>query len=66
VRLLLNFVNFKSVVISSHAPRAIGLALCAQLSDELREVDFLLGANSIAPKAVGAASLPYHSRFMVQ
>jgi biotin operon repressor len=66
VRSLLSFVSFKSVVISSYAPSNLGDSLCSQLHEELPELDFLFGANSIAPKAVGAASLPYHSRFMVQ
>ncbi|MFQ3457986.1 ROK family transcriptional regulator [Bradyrhizobium sp. UFLA01-814] len=66
VQSLLSFVSFKSVLISSYAPARLGQSLIADLRDELPEVDFLLGSNSIAPKAVGAASLPYHSRFMVQ
>ncbi|WP_456781828.1 ROK family transcriptional regulator [Bradyrhizobium sp. USDA 3315] len=66
VQSLLSFVSFKSVVILSYAPTGVGQDLIADLRDELPEVDFLLGSNSVAPKAVGAASLPYHSRFMVQ
>ena len=63
---LLGFVNFKSVVISSYAPPVLGIALCNHLRETLPELDFRWGAVSSAPKAVGAASLPYHSRFMVQ
>jgi hypothetical protein len=66
VRSLLSFVSFKSVVVSSYAPRKLGQTLCSELRDEVPEVEFLYGANSVAPKAVGAANLPYHSRFMVQ
>jgi hypothetical protein len=66
VRLLLSFVSFKSVVVSSYAPSALGERVCSRLHQELPELDFIFGANSMAPKAVGAASLPYHSRFMVQ
>ena len=66
VRSLLSFVSFKSVVVSSYAPSSLGDSLCSQLHEELPELDFIFGANSVAPKAVGAASLPYHSRFMVQ
>ncbi|MDA9438863.1 hypothetical protein XH98_06975 [Bradyrhizobium sp. CCBAU 51745] len=66
VRSLLSFVSFKSVVISSYAPSKLGQTLCSELHGEVPEVEFLYGANSIAPKAVGAANLPYHSRFMVQ
>lgn len=66
VRSLGSFVNFNSVVISSYAPAGLGEGLIAELRDELPDVDFLLGGNPVAPKAVGAASLPYHSRFMVQ
>ncbi|WP_375789824.1 ROK family transcriptional regulator [Bradyrhizobium sp. Pha-3] len=66
VRSLLSFVSFNSVVISSYAPPKLGQTLCSELHEEVPEVDFLYGANSVAPKAVGAANLPYHSRFMVQ
>ncbi|MGY4223150.1 biotin operon repressor [Bradyrhizobium sp. USDA 4503] len=66
VRSLLSFVSFNSVVVSSYAPPKLGEALCSQLHEEVPEVNFLYGANSVAPKAVGAANLPYHSRFMVQ
>lgn len=66
VRSLLSFVSFKCVVISSYAPSKLGQTLCSELHGEVPEVEFLYGANSIAPKAVGAANLPYHSRFMVQ
>lgn len=66
VRSLLRFVSFKSVVVSSYAPTGLGQDLCSHLHEELPDVDFLFGSTSIAPKAVGAASLPYHSRFMVQ
>lgn len=63
---LLSFVNFKSVVLSSYAPAVLAHDLCERLHRELPDIAFLLGPNSTAPKAVGAASLPYHSRFMVQ
>ncbi|MGJ5133472.1 ROK family transcriptional regulator [Bradyrhizobium oligotrophicum] len=66
VRSLLGFVSFNSVILSSYAPQKLGETLCFQLHEEVPEVDFLYGANSVAPKAVGAANLPYHSRFMVQ
>lgn len=66
IRSLLSFVTFKSVVLSSYVPVSLGQSLCAQLHDDMPDVDFLFGANSTAPKAIGAASLPYHSRFMVQ
>ncbi|RZM94052.1 sugar kinase [Bradyrhizobium genosp. SA-3] len=66
VRSLLSFVNFKSVVLSSYAPPVLAHHLCESLHKELPDIEFLLGANSTAPKAIGAASLPYHSRFMVQ
>lgn len=66
VRSLLSFVNFKSVVLSSYAPPVLARDLCERLRKELPDVQFLLGANTTAPKAIGAASLPYHSRFMVQ
>lgn len=61
VRSLLRFVCFKSVVVSSYAPTRLGQDLCSHLHEELPDVDFLFGSTSIAPKAVGAASLPHHS-----
>ncbi|WP_315705846.1 MULTISPECIES: hypothetical protein [unclassified Bradyrhizobium] len=66
VRSLLSLVSFNSVVVSSYAPPKLGETLCSQLHEEVPEVDFLYGANFVAPKAVGAANLPYHSRFVVQ
>ena len=66
VRSLLGFVSFSSVVVSSYAPPKLGQTLCSELHEQMPEVEFLYGAHSIAPKAVGAANLPYHSRFMVQ
>lgn len=65
VQTLLRFVDLKAIVLSSYAPPAVGQALLADLQRALPDMTVHLG-NSVAPKAVGAASLPYHSRFMVQ
>ncbi len=63
---LLSFVGVKSLVLSTYAPPTVSEAIAAALVAALPGITVLVGHNSAAPKAVGAASLPYHSRLMVQ
>jgi len=65
VESLLQFVSVKSLVVSTYAPAEFGARICGDIRDALPGVNILLGGTT-APKAVGAASLSYHSRFMVQ
>ncbi|WP_292450260.1 ROK family transcriptional regulator [Mesorhizobium sp.] len=63
---LTQFVEFKTVVLSSYAPQKIAKALCADISREFANIEALPARVTISPKAVGAASLPFSSRFMIQ
>ena len=63
---LLHFVCVKSLVLSTYAPSSVAESLRAGLSDAMPTMQILLGRPSPTPKAVGAASLPYHSRLMVE
>lgn len=62
---LLQFIELKTVVLSSFVPIEICEALCTLLRQEIPSINAVVGRTSIAPKAVGAASLPFSSRFMV-
>ncbi|TIX39748.1 MAG: sugar kinase, partial [Mesorhizobium sp.] len=63
---LAQFVEFKTVVLSSYAPQKVTKALCADISGAFAEIEALPARITISPKAVGAASLPFSSRFMIQ
>jgi biotin operon repressor len=63
---LIQFVEFKTVVLSSHAPQRIANSLCADINREFANIDALPARVTVSPKAVGAASLPFSSRFMIQ
>jgi len=64
-RSLLQFIELKTVVLSSFVPPEICAALCTLVRHEIPSVNAVVGRTSAAPKAVGAASLPFSSRFMV-
>lgn len=64
-RSLAQFVDIKTVVLSSFAPLAVGESLCNSIEREVPGIHALLGKTSPASKAVGAAGLPFSSRFMV-
>ncbi|MFC0289211.1 ROK family transcriptional regulator [Kaistia hirudinis] len=66
VEALLDFVRVQSIVLSTYAPLAVAELLRAEIAEMLPGIDVQLGRGMISPKAWGAASLPYHSRFMVQ
>lgn len=59
------FVEFETVVLSSYVPTPVCRRLCERLQAMMPEVTALAGTVTPAPKAVGAASLPFSSRFMV-
>ena len=63
---LTQFVEFRTVVLSSYAPQKIAKALCDDISREFADIEALPARVTISPKAVGAASLPFSSRFMIQ
>lgn len=62
---LLQFIELRTVVLSSFVPAAICEALCTLVRQKIPSVNAVVGRTSAAPKAVGAASLPFNSRFMV-
>lgn len=59
------FVEFETVVISSYAPQNICRDICRKLEGRTG-VRTVAGNITGSPKAVGAASLPFSSRFMVE
>lgn len=60
------FVEFETVVISSYAPQDICREICLRLESRLTSIRAIAGNILLSPKAVGAASLPFSSRFMVE
>lgn len=62
---LLQFIELKTVLLSSFVPPEICSELCNLVRQEIPSINAVVGRASAAPKAVGAASLPFSSRFMV-
>jgi hypothetical protein len=60
------FVEVGTVVLSSYAPRQLCQAICDELAKNESGVNAVVGKIGQSPKAVGAASLPYASRFTVE
>lgn len=65
VRSLSQFVDIKTVVLSSFVPIWICEDLCRMLETKLPFIKATVGKTFPAPKAVGAAGLAFSSRFMV-
>ncbi len=65
-RSLAQFVDIRSIVVSSMVPRSLCEAICGDLQRAIPDVRVVSGAIHIAPKAVGAGSLPFISRLTVQ
>ncbi len=63
---LAQFVEIKTIVLSSYAPQDICGAICENLESSLIGVKAIAGSITPSPKAIGAASLPFSSRFMVE
>ena len=63
---LTQFIELKTVVLASYAPARICQGICDDLTSVLPGVRALASGIGTSPKAVGAASLPFSSRFMVQ
>lgn len=59
------FVEVKTVVLSSCAPPGVCRDLCSALRAEVGETEAIASSLAPSPKAIGAASLPLSSRFMV-
>lgn len=60
------FVEFDTVVLSSYAPEEVCRSICRRLEATLTGTKAIAGNITPSPKAVGAASLPFSSRFMVE
>lgn len=60
------FVEFETVVLSSYAPEEICRDICRKLEAAQTGVKAIAGNITPSPKAVGAASLPFSSRFTVE
>lgn len=63
---LKQFVPITSVVLSSYAPQAVCKAICRELEQAMPGIAAIAGNIERSPKAVGAAGLPFSSRFMVE
>jgi hypothetical protein len=66
IRSLAQFVDIRTVVISAAVPQTVSDAICVDLQRALPGLQVIGGAVRQAPKAVGAGSLPFISRFTVQ
>ncbi len=60
------FVELETVILSSYAPQAVCEDICRALAAAVPGVAAIAGTLAPSPKAVGAASLPFSSRFMVK
>jgi biotin operon repressor len=60
------FVQLETIVLSSRAPLEVRRAICLKLEAAAGGIKAIPGSISAPPKAVGAASLPYSSRFTVK
>jgi DNA-binding Lrp family transcriptional regulator len=60
------FVEFETVVLSSYAPESICEDICHKLEGACPSIKAFASKLTPSPKAVGAASLPFSSRFTVE
>ena len=64
--LLGQFVPVKTVVLSSYAPKKTCETITRTLMDRIAGIEAVAGILDISPKAIGAASLPFSSKFIVE
>lgn len=60
------FVELEAVVLSSPAPASVCDRIRRTLQERPQAIPVVVGAVRVSPKAVGAASLPFSSRFTVE
>lgn len=60
------FVEFECVVLSSYTPHSVIQGICRDLEAACPSVKAVASNLTPSPKAIGAASLPFSSRFMVK
>lgn len=65
-RALAQFVDVRTVVISAAVPKSVSEAICGDFQRAVPGVKVINGLVGVAPKAVGAGSLPFISRFTAQ
>ena len=65
IQSLAQFVDFKTVVLSGSGSREINRSICKGLDNELPGINATTSDIRDVPVAIGAASLPYISRFMI-
>ncbi|WP_093206179.1 ROK family transcriptional regulator [Variovorax sp. YR750] len=65
-RSLAQFVDIRSIIVSAAMPNSVSEAICGDLQRAIPGVRVTGGAVKIAPKAVGAGSLPFIARLTVQ
>lgn len=62
---LRQFVDVRTIVISSYIPAEVCADICTLVSQNCTDVEAVAGTNRGSPKAIGAAGLPFASRFTV-
>ncbi|MBU0831221.1 MAG: ROK family protein [Alphaproteobacteria bacterium] len=65
IRSLSQFIEIRTVILSSFIPRDVCSEVASVVQKKIPFLDIHVGRASSVPKAVGAASLPFSSRFMV-
>ncbi len=65
IRALDYFVDVTDIVLTGFLPDPVGVALCADLSDSLPNKQICWSEIGAQSDCVGAASLPYASRFII-
>jgi len=60
------FIEIDTIVLSSYAPRDVCRDICARMEETMPGIRAIAGSIAPSPKAIGAASLPFSSRFMVE
>jgi biotin operon repressor len=63
---LTQFLDVKALILSSKAPTSIVSTICDAVNIRMTIATAISGRHSLSPKALGAASLPFSSRFMVE
>ncbi|MDH0912552.1 ROK family protein [Rhizobium pusense] len=62
---LTQLLELEAVIVSSFVPNSVSQNICTLLQKSIPEVNVIASNILNSPKAVGAASLPFISRFMV-
>ncbi|WP_182522878.1 ROK family transcriptional regulator [Ochrobactrum sp. RH2CCR150] len=63
---LSQFIEVQTIVLASFVPLSVTARLCSEVESKLPFIQALPGKTGVAPKAIGAASLPFSSRFMLE